>query len=184
MRACVIEVKLISSRLWLSVPVTIEPVAPLLSNTFSSPGCCGLFPSVKIMSAQETTGVRREMQIARTNRFITVECLGQQDCDIYKQIASLKNCPPTCVAREQLRKSTCSEISAASQVLLPALALVRSRPLAHRERLLRERDSIVSTKNRRKSSKRLSGRRTLKLSPLVHSSGSNTQRSKRSNGLD
>ena len=85
MRVCVIEVKLTGSPLWLSVPVTIEPAAPLLSNTFSSPGCCGLFPSVKIMSAQETTGVRKEMQIARINRFITMECLGQQDCDIYNK---------------------------------------------------------------------------------------------------
>jgi len=40
---------------------------------------------VKIMSAQETTGVRKEMQIARINRFITMECLGQQDCDIYNK---------------------------------------------------------------------------------------------------
>jgi hypothetical protein len=47
----------------------------------------------------------------------------------------------------------------------------------------RERDSVVSTKYRRKVSKRPSGDRTRKLSPSVHSSGSNTQPSKRSNGL-
>src|SRR5437762_11801547 len=118
-------------------------------------------------------------QFGADKQFVEVTTAWRHDDSVVASWS--ENAPPTCVDRERLCKSVCREY-----LRLPAhFDCLRLRQPAVGRVLIGacERDSVVSTKYRRKVSKRLSGNRTRKLSPSVHSSGSNTQPSKRSNGL-